>query len=684
MKISKARRAGFCFGVKRALEVAEQATQSYNQPIYTLGPLIHNQQVVDRLSGQGVQVVNQVSDVTDGTLIIRSHGVAEKTILEAEQKGLEVINATCPFVKKAQMHARELYENGYQVVVVGDKKHPEVVGIVGWTNDSAIVVESPEEARALPDYENIGVVAQTTQIYSNFTQVVDILKEKCEEIKVHNTICNATGERQKATSDLAQEVDVMIVVGGKNSANTQKLARLCRETGTPTYLIETAEDLQAKWFEDSDHIGITAGASTPDWIIEEVKTTMTEMNGFDDEMDQMAMEEALSKMGDMADAFEIKEARKGDLVIGTVVQISDDEVLVDIRSKSEGVIPLRELSNSSVNPTEAVKVGDKIEVVILRVEDNEGKIICSKQRADAQKAILGLEAAFENGTVVTGKVIEVVKGGLLVDLGLRAFLPASLVDRGFVENLQSFVGQTIDAKIIEYNKEKGRVVLSRKVIVEAEAAKQKEQTMQNLTEGQLRKGVVRRLTNFGAFVDLGGIDGLLHISEMAWYRVKHPSEIVNVGDEVEVMVLGIEKNGERISLGLKQVTASPWKNIAEKYPVGAIVQGKVVRIAPFGAFVELEPGIDGLVHLSQLADRRIANASEVVSVGDSIAVKVIDVKVEEHRISLSMREAADKPVVEQGLQAEAPEVKLEEAPKVTIGDMIGSAVQAEIKDEMND
>lgn len=684
MKISKARRAGFCFGVKRALEVAEQATQSYNQPIYTLGPLIHNQQVVDRLSGQGVQVVNQVSDVTDGTLIIRSHGVAEKTILEAEQKGLEVINATCPFVKKAQMHARELYENGYQVVVVGDKKHPEVGGIVGWTNDSAIVVESPEEALALPDYENIGVVAQTTQIYSNFTQVVDILKEKCEEIKVHNTICNATGERQKATSDLAQEVDVMIVVGGKNSANTQKLARLCRETGTPTYLIETAEDLQAKWFEDSDHIGITAGASTPDWIIEEVKTTMTEMNGFDDEMDQMAMEEALSKMGDMADAFEIKEARKGDLVIGTVVQISDDEVLVDIRSKSEGVIPLRELSNSSVNPAEAVKVGDKIEVVILRVEDNEGKIICSKQRADAQKAILGLEAAFENGTVVTGKVIEVVKGGLLVDLGLRAFLPASLVDRGFVENLQSFVGQTIDAKIIEYNKEKGRVVLSRKVIVEAEAAKQKEQTMQNLTEGQLRKGVVRRLTNFGAFVDLGGIDGLLHISEMAWYRVKHPSEIVNVGDEVEVMVLGIEKNGERISLGLKQVTASPWKNIAEKYPVGAIVQGKVVRIAPFGAFVELEPGVDGLVHLSQLADRRIANASEVVSVGDSIAVKVIDVKVEEHRISLSMREAADKPVVEQGLQAEAPEVKLEEAPKVTIGDMIGSAVQAEIKDEMND
>lgn len=684
MKISKARHAGFCFGVKRALEVAEQATQGKNLPIYTLGPLIHNQQVVDRLTGQGVQVAKQVVDVANGTLIIRSHGVAEKTLLEAENRGLEVINATCPFVKKAQMHARELYENGYQVVVVGDKKHPEVVGIVGWTNDQALVVESPEEARTLPNYEKIGVVAQTTQIYSNFAQVVEILKDKCQEIKVHNTICNATGERQKATSDLAQEVDVMIVVGGTNSANTQKLARLCRVTGTPTYLIETAQDLQEEWFDGVQHVGITAGASTPDWIIEEVKTKMTEMNGLNDEMDQMAMEEALNKMGDMADAFEIKEARKGDLVVGTVVQINDDEVLVDIRSKSEGVIPMRELSFGSVDPSDAVKVGDKIEVVILRVEDNEGKIICSKQRADAQKAILGLEKAFEEGTVVTGKVTEVVKGGLLVDLGLRAFMPASLVDRGFVENLQSFVGQTISAKIVEYNKEKGRVVLSRKVVLEAEAAKQKEQTMQDLSEGQVRKGVVRRLTNFGAFVDLGGVDGLLHISEMAWYRVKDPSEIVNVGDEVEVMVLGVEKNGERISLGLKQVTASPWKNIMEKYPVGAVVEGKVVRLAAFGAFVELEPGVDGLVHLSQLADRRIANASEVVSVGEKVKVKVIDVKPEEHRISLSVREAADKPVVEQAAQDQAPEIQLEEAPKVTIGDMIDASVRAEIKDEIND
>ncbi len=641
MEILVARQAGFCFGVKRAIKMAEEAA-GQDKEIYSLGPLIHNRQVVAKLSEQGIKPVDDLKDIHSGTMVIRSHGVGAQVLEDIEAKGLKMVDATCPFVKKAQQLANQLQEEGYKVVVVGDKSHPEVTGIVGWTRDQALVLENAEEAKGVTRYNKIGILAQTTQPVENFLAVVRELAGRCQELRVFNTICHATGERQDAAVELANKVDLMIVVGGTNSANTQKLARLCRDTGTPTYHIETASELESQWFRGKEKIGLTAGASTPDWIIEEVKEKMTELKDMETNQPENVEEEVKSQADYMAEALEFRGVRRGDVVTGTIVQVRDDEVLVDIGAKSEAVIPLRELSCSPCDDAcQVVQLGQTVEVMILKVEDNEGRIICSKQKADARKALGGLEQAFQNGEIISGRVTEVVKGGLLVDVGVRAFLPASHVDRRYVEKLDQFVGQTVEAKIIEFNPAKPRVVLSRKQVLEEKAVQQKQELLANIKEGEVRRGVVRRLTNFGAFVDLGGIDGLLHVSEMAWYRVNHPSEILNEGDEIDVYVLGIDLSKEKISLGLKQVIPNPWDKVEEKFPVGSVVTGKVVRIAPFGAFVELEPGVDGLIHLSQLSDRRVAKADEVVQIGQVVKAKVIDVKGQDKRISLSLKEAED-------------------------------------------
>jgi 4-hydroxy-3-methylbut-2-enyl diphosphate reductase len=638
MEILVARQAGFCFGVKRAIKIAEEAA-GHSQEIYSYGPLIHNRQVVAKLAQQGVQPVEDLTDISSGTMIIRSHGVGAQVLADITAKGLQIIDATCPFVKKAQQLANQLQEEGYQVIVVGDKSHPEVTGIVGWTGGQAFVIENAQEIRGLSRFNKIGILAQTTQPLENFLAIVRELAGKCLELRAFNTICHATGERQDAAVDLANQVDIMIVVGGTNSANTQKLAALCQNTTTPTYHIETAQELQQQWFLGKAKMGLTAGASTPDWIIEEVIKKMTELK--DMEASEPENEEGTKSQEEyMAEALEFKDVRRGDVVAGTVVQVRDDEVLVDVGAKSEAVIPIRELSCSVGNDAgQFVKLGDIVEVMVLKVEDNEGRIICSKQKADASKALGGLEQAFQNGDIISGRVTEVVKGGLLVDVGVRAFLPASHVDRRYVENLDQFIGQIVEGRIIEFNAAKPRVVLSRKQVLEEKAVSQKQELLASIKEGEVRRGVVRRLTNFGAFVDMGGIDGLLHVSEMAWYRVNHPSEILSEGEEIDVFVLGVELSKEKISLGLKQIIPNPWEKVEEKYPIGSEVSGKVVRLAPFGAFVELEPGVDGLIHLSQLSERRIAKAEEIVKVGEAVKARVIDVKGQDKRISLSLKDA---------------------------------------------
>ena len=659
MKVTRADKAGFCFGVKRALDMAERTVES--SEAVSLGPLIHNTQVVKRLEEQGIQVVNAVGEAkAEQTLIIRSHGVAPEIYQAAAEKGIKIVDATCPFVQKAQHLAAEAARNGQQVIVVGDKNHPEVQGILGWAGVQAIPIQTVQEARELPRYPKLAVLAQTTQLAESFAGIVEELKQHTEDLTVHNTICNATADRQKAARELAGMVDVMVVVGGRDSANTRKLASICAES-TKTYLIETADELENIWFAGAKCAGLTAGASTPDWIIEEVFKKMSEMN---DEMDMSSWDAGF------------QELHLGARVTGKVVKVTNDEVFVDIGWKSEGVIPLSELKRGRQEAS--VAIGDEITAVVTRVENSEGHTVLSKRRADEAGAQDRLKALAESKEEIQAEVIEVVKGGLVVDLGMRGFVPASQIQIGYVEDLNQFLGQTLRLRVLEFDPGKRRVILSQKVILEEERAGKRQHLLETLGEGDTVSGVVRRLAVFGAFVDLGGLDGLLHISDMSHTRLKHPSELLKIGDEVEVQVLKLDKTAGKVSLGLKQLKESPWAHVAEKYSVGSMVSGKVVRIVTFGAFVQLEDGVDALIHISQIAERRINKVEEVLKVGDMVSAKVIECKPELKRISLSIREGVADAAKAQSAEAMAGQSEVKD---VTIGEAVGGKLSGETSEQ---
>ncbi|MDD2568696.1 MAG: bifunctional 4-hydroxy-3-methylbut-2-enyl diphosphate reductase/30S ribosomal protein S1 [Clostridia bacterium] len=720
MRVLLAEYAGFCFGVKRAIATADLAAEEHGH-IYSLGPLIHNPQEIERLKTK-ITPINSLDDVNEGVVIIRTHGVGPETFTKAKEKGLMVIDATCPFVKKVQMEAKALAEAGYQVVIVGDKKHPEVEAILSWTNNTARVVTSPEEVALLPQADKIGVVAQTTQEQRVLDEVVKLLQKRFTHVKTVNTICHATSDRQKAVLDLASRVDGMIVIGGTNSANTQKLAKICRNLGVPTQLVEAADDLDLAKFYSADTIGISAGASTPDWIIEEVVRTMTEMEkvlGQEENQEVVEMqaeaveavkaeekaaeeipaqaeakvEEAASEAVEeeeesFAEAYnhEMKDLHRGARVSGIVVQIRDNEILVDIGGKSEGVVPSAELMpEEAENIRGSFNIGDEIEVIILKKENKEGYPVLSKKRVDQELVWEKIKAQKEAGEIIEGKVVDVVRGGALVDVGVRGFVPASLIDVVFVEDLSTYVGKVLPMKILECDRSKNKLVLSPKAVMLEEAKKRKAELWEELAEGQTRKGIVRRLTNFGAFVDLGGIDGLLHVSEMAWYRVNHPSDLLKEGDELEVYVLNVDKESEKISLGLKQLVPNPWTIASEKYPVGIVIKAKVMRTAPFGAFLQVEPGVEGLVHISHLSRQRVEKTEDVVKPGDEVEVKVLSVDAENKRMSLSIKETLPElPKAEPAFaasEASAKTKKAEEAKeeheeelKVTLGDLFADVI----------
>ncbi len=697
MEVRLASKAGFCSGVKKAIDLAMDALKDSKGSVFTLGPLVHNPQVVASLAEMGICVIDDVCDIKEGALVIRSHGVHPDVLVQAREQGIDIVDATCPNVRRAQELAGELTAQGYQVVVVGDRGHPEVRGIVGWTRGKAVVVENPEEAALLDSEARLGIIAQTTQMQENFDAVIEIFRKKGVGYKACNTICSATSQRQAAALRLAGKVGVMVVVGGANSANTKKLAGICRKCGTATHLIETADELDPAWFKGVGTAGLTAGASTPDWIIEEVRRRMDELEELNAQEEEQELEldqgqeegqnpdpeQAQDPDQDpeqgtdqdleekMKDTVEVKAVRPGEIVRGMVVHVGPDEVMVDIGAKSEGVVPIRELSCCEVNsPQDIVKVGDEIDVYVLKAEDNEGRLVLSKEKADTEKSWGSLEEAMETAAPVEGVVRDVVKGGLIVDIGVRAFLPASLVERGYVEDLTKYLGRAITCRVIEMNRGRKKVILSRKALLEEDYARLRQEMLENLQENQVVNGVVRRLTNFGAFVDIGGVDGLLHISEMSWHRINHPSEVVRVNDEIEVMVLRIDREKEKISLGLKQVLPNPWDTVEQKYPVDSIITAKVVRLAPFGAFVQLEPGVEGLVHISHLADRHIAKPDEVVTEGEEIQVKVLNIDTAEKRIRLSIREV-DKGKQHRDFRESTAIVAQEPSDVITIGDMVG-------------
>ncbi|MGE5576694.1 MAG: bifunctional 4-hydroxy-3-methylbut-2-enyl diphosphate reductase/30S ribosomal protein S1 [Syntrophothermus sp.] len=659
MEVDVAKSAGFCFGVRRAMELASQtAEDAKGKKVYSLGPLIHNPQAVEKLVSLGIGAIDSLDGADPGGIyIVRTHGLPPKIIEDARQDGITIVDGTCPFVSRAQRWAASLKADGYQVIVVGDPEHPEVIGIVGATDDTALVCKSPGDLEGLDLRRRVGVIAQTTQTFENFRRCVDKLLEKAEELKIYNTICTATTQRQEEAARMAREYPVMVVVGGRNSANTTNLAELCRKAGARTFHVETMDELDPAWFKGVKKAGVTGGASTPSWIIEGV---VKKMNEFDNEALGVETNEEASKESRTPDEPAIEPAARpaaeaekdiysetfrslsvGQIINAKVVQVQNDEVLVDIGYKSEGVIPLAELKDPPpAAASDVVSVGDEINVYVVKLDDGEGNVVLSKRRADAHKAWEYLREAKAKNETIEATVRERTKGGLLVDLGVRGFVPASHASREYVEDLSVFVGKKLPFKILELDEGRRNIVLSHKLVEEEEYLKTKKETFANLQEGAILDGVVKRLTNFGAFVDIGhGVEGLLHVSEIAWSRVKQPSDMLSIGQKIQVKVIGIDRENERISLSLKQAMPDPWSTVADRFQTGQIVHGEVTRVVDFGAFVRIADGLEGLVHVSQLADRHVAKPSDVVNVGDRVDAKILNIDPAAHRISLSIKEA---------------------------------------------
>ena len=620
--------AGFCFGVRRAVGTAEKAA-----PAVTLGPIIHSPQVVERLRRMGIVPVDALEEIPDGVrAVIRSHGVDRATYDALARKGCEVVDATCPFVARIHDMAREASRAGIPLVVVGEAEHPEVRGILGWTDGEKYAVLSREDVERLPHLSKALVVSQTTMVEEKFRELCSALAGKIDRPDVRATICPATRDRQNECVEIARKADVMIVIGGRESSNSRKLYRLAARFCPRTFFIESAAELSGVRAAPSDVIGITAGASTPDCIIKEVVARMNDIEKkapIEETQDPSVM-----SMEDVDKT--LVQLRPGQIVTGQVVQISDDEVCVNVGYKADGLIKKSDLSSTDV------KIGDEIEVEVVKVNDGEGNVLLSQKNIINRKAWEDICAKEEAGEFVEGVGKEAVKGGLLADvMGIRTFIPASQLSLHYVEKIDEFVGQPMTLKIIEIDKAKKRIVASRKAVLIAEEAEKKKKIWDTLEVGSVVKGTVRRLADFGAFVDIGGVDGLVHVTDLSWGRVKHPSDVVSVGQEIDVKILNVDPERERVSLSYKQTQPRPWTVAGEKYPVGSIVEGKVVRITTFGAFVELEPGLDGLVHISQCALTRIAKVEDAVNVGDIVRVKVLDVNTEAKRISLSIREVLE-------------------------------------------
>ncbi len=658
-KVTVAQSAGFCFGVKRAIEMAYKQIEN-NEKTYSYGPLIHNKEVTGDLEKKGLAIIESLDNIHEGAILVRSHGVGKTLYDVLEMKGLTVVDGTCPFVKKIHSIVKENHDSNKGIIIAGSSQHPEVAGINGWCENAGKIIETPEEATALElkDGAEYIIVVQTTFRQSRFDEIVKELKKKNIHLLVFNTICSATEKRQAEAVSLSQNVDKMIVIGDKKSSNTQKLVEICRKNCENTVHIETICDLVLNNFSKNDKIGITAGASTPPAIIKEVVVTMSE--AFDNAVQNLGGSEEISFEQMLEES--LVTLHTGDVVKGTVIQISNEEVSVNLGYKSDGVIPRGEFSGDpTVIPSKVVQPGDEIEVFVVRVNDGDGNVLLSKKRIEAQKGMEEIEAAFNEKSVVTGTVTEVVKGGLIAVVnGVRVFIPSSQVSNRFIEDLSVFKGQELDFNIIEMDRVKRRIIGGRKALVEKEISAKRATLFASIEAGTKATGKVSRLTDFGAFVDLGGVDGLIHISEMSWGRITNPKEILKEGQTVEVLILDVDKEKGKISLSLKDNSKNPWNLAIEKYAVGSIVEGKVVRMVPFGAFVELEPGVDGLVHISQIANKHVVKPEDELKVGQVINVKVLEVNTEQKKISLSKRQAeapaeevAEEAVAEVPVETEA-------------------------------
>ena len=758
MKIKVADNAGFCFGVGRAVNIAYDASKdNSNVPTYTYGMIIHNNDVVSELKNSGIDCIDNIDEIPDKSrVIIRAHGISEREYSLLNEKNIDIVDATCPYVKKIHQIVKEEFKNKRRIIIIGDKNHPEVQGINGWCNDSAFILYHDEDVAEILEFPKntpISLVTQTTIRRDLLKKFEEILKKHFTNLKIFDTICNATSLRQESASALAEECDIVFVLGSPSSSNTQKLFEVCREKCPDSFKIENAKELNKyiKILNKKKQVGITAGASTPDKVIKEANLTMAEITN------EMNFAEALEET--------LKPLNTGDIVKGVVIGITPTEVQVDIDGKYDGVIPMDELSNEPINDaTKIVNIGDEVDVFVVHVSDRDGVVTLSKKKIDADKGVKELETDFEAKTVLNGRIVEIVKGGVVtIAKGVRVFIPASEAAERFIDDLGSLLNTEASFRIIKMDRDRRgrlRVVGSIKSVAKEISAKKAEEFWANVEErkaytgtvkmltnfgafvdlggvdglihiselsdmrikhpsevinvgdsmdvfvksfdketgkvslvkefkedkraafwagaevGKKYNGLVKSLTNFGAFVDIGGVDGLVHISELSWNRIKHPSEVISVGDTIEVYIKELDKETNKISLGYKKEEDSPWLKGTKDLNVGDTVKCKVVRILPFGAFAEIAPFVDGLIHISQISNERIAKPSDALAIGDEVDAKILEINNDTKQIALSIKALLPEAVVEEVEVEEASESYTEDV-SFTLGDTLGDILDAE-------
>ena len=641
-QILLAQNSGFCFGVKQALEKTEREIEQKRcgkttGALYTWGPLIHNRTVTDALQAQGVHIAAHLEEVAAAdTLIVRSHGESKDFFTEAAGRGIHIVDATCPFVKKIHDLVEEAYAAGYQIVILGDAAHPEVRGINGWCENTALVVHTAEEARRI-HADNLFVVCQTTIRRELLDEVTAVFAAAGKKAQIHNTICNATTLRQNSCMKLAKMCDCFIVIGGHNSSNTQKLAEIAKKTCKKVYFIEKIEDLPLHKIAKYNKIGVAAGASTPECVIKEVIATMSENIT---EMNMMDLMDDIEKS--------LRLPRIGETVNGKVHQVTDKEIIVNMGCKKDGVIPKEEVTlEGDQKLTDLFKEGDEIQAKVIKTDDGDGVILLSKKKLEVNEHWNEIVEALENKSIINVKVVKQVNGGVIAAYKeVSGFIPLSQLSDKYVENAEEFIGQELPVRVTRVDQKRGRAVFSHKIILTEEKEQRMKEVWDKLQVGDIVEGTVMRFTDYGAFVDLGGIDGLLHISEISWGKLKHPQEVLSIGDKVKVKILSMNDEKGKISLGLKQTTPEPWSVINEKYQIGQVVTGKVVQIKEYGAFVELEPGLDGLVHISEVAHKRVNDIADELTVGQTVDAKILDIDTERKRISLSIKQTLDVPAEE--------------------------------------
>lgn len=655
--ITIAKTAGFCFGVQLAVDKALKQAQ-IGEPTCTLGELIHNRQIVEKLANAGVVPISHPKESNGRTVIIRSHGVAACVYDQLKEYGCKVIDATCPFVEKIHKIVAEVPPDTL-LLIAGNPQHPEVQGIAGFCHGQYLTFESYEELdkkiEQIEKYGNFPVtlVAQTTFSLSEWQKCVEKLKKVCTKLKIFDTICNATEKRQSEAKLLAAENDAMIVVGGRHSSNTTKLVKIC-QTYCDTFFVESAKELHEVDWSGYNRIGVTAGASTPAYIIKEVHKTMSEILK---DQDELSFEEMLDQS--------FKTIYNKEKVTAVVTGIAPNEISVDIGTKHAGYVPLNELTEDpNAKPEDLVKVGDEIELMVVRVNDVEGTVMLSKKRLDQIAGFEKVMGAADSGEILEGVVVEVIKGGVLaLTNGVKVFIPASQATMSRNDNLEDLLKKDVQFKILETNRQRKRAVGSIKAVLREKRKELEEKFWQDVEIGKKYTGTVKSLTSYGAFVNLGGVDGMIHISELSWSRIKHPSEVVNVGDTVDVYIKDIDTENKKISLGYKKTEDNPWEILKNKYEVGAVCTVQIVSMTTFGAFAQIIPGVDGLIHISQIANERINKPSDVLSVGQEVQVKITELDFDRKRVSLSMRALLEEEKKEEApAQEEDSAVVYEAAP----------------------